>query len=206
MKAPAGCHERPKAVLQGLLWALGGKVFRTKLITLTYLMDEANYCLRDETVTGLSYRLDHRGPNAVDDEIARLMEELVVDGLVTISVQSTPQDGKTYGYEITSRLDHSSLPLSGDDWIEIQTTVHKYGGMTTAQVVEESKSTAPMQQASHQYERLNLRQDPSLALTSEDVADDPLLQEAIDAMLSDTGEGITLEELQESIGQPTSHQ
>ena len=206
MKAPTGNHNRPKAVLLGLLQALGGRVFRTDLINLMYLMDEANYRLRGETVTGLSYWLDYCGPNAVDDGIVRLLEELVDVGLITMTVHSTPHDSEAYGYEINSRSDPSDLPLSGDDWIEIQTAVHKYGDMTTVQIVKASKSTAPMQNASHQFERLKLQQDPSLVLTSEDIADDPLLREAIDAMLSDTGEGIALEELQESIGQPTSYQ
>ena len=199
-------RERPKAVLQGLLQTLGGRIFRTKLINLSYLIDEANCRLRGETVTGLSYWWDNCGPNSVGDEIVHLMEELVDDGLVTMSVHSTPQGGEAYGYQITSSSDPCSLSLSGDDWIEIQTAVHKYGDMTTAQIVEESKSTAPMQDATRRFERLELRRDPSLILTDEEIADDPLLQEALDAMLSDTGEGITLEELQESIGQPTSYQ
>ena len=206
MKAPTGSHKRPKAVLLGLLEALGGRVFRTDLINLTYLMDEANCRIRGETVTGLSYWLGRSGPNAVDDEIVRLLEELVDDGLVAMTVQSTPENGKVYGYQTTHRSDATGLPLSGDAWIEIQTAVHKYGDMTTAQIVKASKSTAPMQNVSRKFELLNLQRDPSLLLTGEDVANDPLLQEAIDAMLSDDGEGITLEELQESIGQPTSNQ
>ncbi len=206
MKVPARSLKRPKVVLVGLLQALGGRVFRTDLINLMYLMDEANCRFRGETVTGLSYWLDFCGPNAVDDGIVRLLEELVDIGLVTMTIHSTPQGGEAYGYEINSRLDPSHLPLSGDDWIEIQTAVHNYGDMTTVQIVKASRSTAPMQSASHQFERLNLQQDPSLVLTSDDIADDPLLREAVDAMLSDTGEGIALEELQESIGQPTSYQ
>ena len=174
--------------------------------TLTYLIDEANYRFRGETVTGLSYWWDHCGPNSVGNEVVRLLEELVDDGLVTMTVHSVPQGGEAYGYQITDDSDPSSLSLSSDDWIEIQTAVHKYGGMTTAQMVKESKSTAPMQNARRQYERLNLQQDPSLILTDKEIANDPLLQEAIDVMLSDTGEGITLEELPEGIGQPTSYQ
>ena len=157
-------------------------------------------------MTGLSYWWDHCGPNSVGNEVVRLLEELVDDGLVTMTVHSVPQGGEAYGYQITDDSDPSSLSLSSDDWIEIQTAVHKYGGMTTAQMVKESKSTAPMQNARRQYERLNLQQDPSLILTDKEIANDPLLQEAIDVMLSDTGEGITLEELPEGIGQPTSYQ
>ena len=206
MKAPPGRRDRPKAVLQGLLQALGGRVFRTKLISLTYLVDEANYRFRGETVTGLSYWREHCGVNSVDNEIVRLLEELVDDGLVTMTVHSMPQGGKAYGYQTTDRSDPASLSLSSDDWVEVQTAVHRYGGMTTAQIVKLSKSTAPMQNARRQYERLNLQQDPSLTLTDEEIADDPLLQEAIDAMLSDNDQGITLEELRESIGQPASYQ
>ena len=84
--------------------------------------------------------------------------------------------------------------------------MYKYGDMTTAQTVKESKSAVPMRRAHRQYERLNLQQDPSLILTNEEIADDPLMQEAIESMLSDTGEGVTLEELREDIGQPASYQ
>ena len=145
MKVPPGLRDRPKAVLQGLLQALGGRVFRTKLINLSYLIDEANYRFRGETVTGLSYWWEHCGVNSVDNEIVRLLEELVDDGLVTMTVHSMPQGGEAYGYQTTDRSDRSSISLSSDDWIEIQTAVHKYSGMTTAQIVKESKSTAPMQ-------------------------------------------------------------
>lgn len=206
MKAPPARRERAKAVLQGLLQSVGERVFRIKLINLTYLMDEANYRLRGETVTGLSYWWDGSGPNAVDDDIVHLLDELVDDGLVTMTVHSMPQSGEAYGYEITSRSDPSSLSLSSDDWVEIQTAVHKYGGMTTAQTVKESKLTIPMRGAHRMYERLDLQQDPSLMLTDEEIADDSLMQEAIEAMLSDTGEGVTLEELREGIGQPASYQ
>ena len=206
MKAPPGRRERSKAVLQGLLQALGGRVVRTKLISLTYLVDEANYRFRGETVTGLSYWWDQGGPNSVDNEMVCLLEELVDDGLVTMTVHSMPHGGEAYGYQINSCSGPSSLSLSSDDWVEIQTAVHKYGDMTTAQTVKESNSTAPMQDASRQYERLRLQQDPSRVLTEAEIADDPFLQEAIDAMSSDTGGGMTLEELRESIGQPTSYQ
>ena len=178
-------RSQAKAVLQGLLFTLGKIVYRTKLVKLTYLADEANYRFRGKTLTGLDYIWDNYGPNAEDNEIVVTLGELVRDGLVNMVEQPLPfGGGMTYRYEITDRLDPSDLPLSSDDWIEIHTAVHKYGKMNTRKIVRASKVTAPMKDA-HQYGQLELQQDPSLSLTDEEIANDPFLREAFDAVLSD---------------------
>ena len=176
--------QKAKAVLQGLLLTLGKRVFRTKLVKLTYLTDEANFRFRGETLTGLTYMWDNYGPNAEGNEIVVILDELDRDGLVRMTPQPLPSGDMSYFYESTDRSDPSLLPLSSDDWIEIHTAVQNYGDMNTKQIVRASKSTAPMKNAS-QYDRLNLRRDQSLTLTREDIANDPFLQEAVGAALSD---------------------
>ena len=177
-------HSRAKAVLQGLLLTLGKGVYRTKLVKLTYLTDEANFRFRGETLTGLSYRWDNYGPNAEGNEIVMMLDELVRDGLVTMTARPLPSGSMSYLYEATDCSDPTNLPLSSDDWIEIHTAVQNFGEMNRHQIVQASKSTAPMRDAS-QYDRLNLRRDRSLTLTDEDIASDPFLQEAVSAALSD---------------------
>ena len=177
-------RNRAKAVLQGLLLTLGKRVYRTKLVKLTYLTDEANFRFRGETLTGLSYMWDNYGPNAEGNEIVVILDELVRDGLVGMTPQPLPLGSMSYFYEATDRSDPSILPLSSDDWIEIHTAVQNYGDMNTRQIVQASKSTSPMKDAS-QYDRLNLRRDHSLTITDEDIASDLFLQEAVSAALSD---------------------
>ena len=113
-----------------------------------------------------------------------ILGELDRDGLVRMTPQPLPSGDMSYFYESTDRSDPSLLPLSSDDWIEIHTAVQNYGDMNTKQIVRASKLTAPMKNAS-QYDRLNLRRDQSLTLTHEDIANDPFLQEAVGAALSD---------------------
>lgn len=177
-------RSRAKAVLQGLLLTLGKRVYRTKLVKLTYLTDEANFRFRGETLTGLSYMWDNYGPNAEGNAIVAILDELVSDGLVRMTPQPLPLGSMSYLYEATDRSDPSLLHLSSDDWIEIRTAIQNYGDMNTRQIVQASKATPPMKGAS-QFDRLDLRHDPSLTLTNEDLANDPFLQEAVSAALSD---------------------
>ena len=172
--------ERSRAVLLGLLHALGSGVFRTKLVKLTYLLDEANYRFRGRSLTGFDYTWDHYGPNAEDNAIVRLLDELITDGLVSMTTSPVPPNAVAHTYQATDRLDPSVLPLSGHDWAEIQTAVSKYRSMNRDQIVRESKKTGPMQNAS-QYDRLEFKQDPSLQITDEEITADPFLQETLKA-------------------------
>ena len=72
--------DRTEAVLQGLLFALDKEVHRTKLVKLTYLLDEASYRLRGQTMTGLDYMWDRYGPNAADNAIVRSLNGQVSRG------------------------------------------------------------------------------------------------------------------------------
>ena len=185
--------DRATAVLQGLLFALGKETHRTKLVKLTYLLDEAYFRLRGHTMTGLEYVCEHYGPNSVDDAIVRALDEMAESGAATRSKRMTPFNAPAYGYRIAPDCDPVELPLSGDDWIEIHTAVYKYGGMNSNDIVRAAKSTAPFRTA-RQYERLAFIQDPPL--TPEEIAADPFWQETL-ASISSSAKRITLEELRE---------
>ena len=194
--------SRPKAVLLGLLLALGKDVYRTKFVKLTYLMDEANYRFRGESLTGFRYIWDHYGPNAANNAISDYLDLLVEDGLVRKDSHMLSENRIGFRYKLTGPLDPSDLPLSSDDWIEICTAVHKYGAMNRDDITRAAKSTKSMKEA-RQYGLLYMEQDPSLILTDEEIANDPFLQEALSVAKSDATEYITLEELRESIGEST---
>lgn len=191
-------HARLRAALLALVHTLGKKACKTTIANLVYLTDERNYQLRGETITGLEYIRERGGPNALGNGIVRMLDHLVKDGEITqeISIQL----GGVHRYRTSRNLDVSTLPLSGDDWIEIQTAIHKYGRMNTEDIVRESKNTIPVQNA-REYETLQLCQDQSLRITDEEIANDPLLRIAIQAKTADTGDRITLGKLRGYVGE-----
>ncbi len=187
--------SRPGAVLAGLLHALGKGVYRTKLVKLTYLLDEASYRLRGQTMTGFQYMWDNYGPNAEDNRIVRELDQMARAGVITMRrVMETP--GPAYLYKIGPCCGPATLPLSSDDWVEIHTTVHKYGKLTTKQVVKASKATAPMCGA-RQYGALVFTQDPPL--TPEEVDADPFWQETL-AAIDNQSDRISLDALRSQGG------
>lgn len=183
--------ERSEAALLGLLYALQRDVSRTKLVKLTYLLDESDYRLRGQTMTGFTYEWDHYGPNAEANAIVSTLDRMVETGSINMRVAPTPYGHGTCIYCIPHCYDPSSLPLSGDDWVEILSTVHKYGAMNRKQIVRESKATVPMLKA-RQYAPLEFEQDPPL--TPEEVAGDAFWQQTF-AAIADTSERITIDEL-----------
>ncbi len=189
--------DRAAAVLQGLLYVLGKGVYRTKLVKLTYLLDESSYRLRGQTMTGLNYIWDHYGPNAADNAIVCRLDDLAEAGKVSMSARQVGNGPVAYSYQLAQDFDPSALPLSGDDWSQIHSLVHKYGAMNRAQIVRESKATAPFLNA-QQYEQLEFKQAPTL--TTEEVSADPFWQETLAAM-RDNSERVTLEELREEVAQ-----
>ena len=150
--------SRPKAVLLGLLLALGKDVYRTKFVKLTYLMDEANYRFRGESLTGFRYIWDHYGPNAANNAISDYLDLLVEDGLVRKDSHMLSENRIGFRYKLTGPLDPSDLPLSSDDWIEICTAVHKYGAMNRDDITRAAKSTKSMKEA-RQYGLLYMEHD-----------------------------------------------
>ena len=148
---------RPEAVLAGLLYALAGSVYRTKLVKLVYLLDEANYRLRGQTMTGFEYVWDNYGPNAESNGIVHQLDGMVEAGMVVMRSTEGPQ-GPRYIYKISPHCDLANLQLTSDNWVEIYTAVSKYGKLNTRQIVSFSKATAPMRKAK-QYNALELTQD-----------------------------------------------
>lgn len=194
-------HARLRAMLLALLHTLGKKSCKTRIVKLVYLTDERNYQLRGETITGLEYIRERGGPNDRGNRIVRMLDRLVKDGELTEEVSVQPVGKVIHRYRTYKNLDVSTLPLSGDDWIEIQTAVHKYGQMKTEDIVRVTKNTIPVQN-SWEYETLQLCEDKTLRITDEDIANDPLLQIAIQAKTADTGDRITLDDLRGHVGEP----
>ena len=69
-------HPRLPAALLALLHTLGENASATKIINLLYLTDEANSRLRGQTITGIEYIRDSRGPNAKNNRVAQTLRTL----------------------------------------------------------------------------------------------------------------------------------
>ena len=190
-------YTRPEAILLGLLHVLGRDVARTKLVKLTYLMDEANYRLRGETMTGFEYIFDYYGPNAEGNAIVEMLGELGEEGLVDIHSRDMPGDRVMYLYRDMGKVDPDELPLSGDDWLEILAAVHKYGAMNREQIVAASKDTTPMMNAV-QFQRLQFQQDS--VLTDAEIASSVFWQETVAGMNNESTR-IPIEEIREQLEQ-----
>ena len=193
-------HDETKleSLLVGLLYALGSKVYRTKLVKMTYLIDEANYRLRGSTITGLTYLWDNYGPNAQGNDIVAALDRLEYKGAITKTVGKNPYGNPLYRYRIAREADITQLSLTDDDWHEIQAAVQKYKRMTVRQITRESKETEPIRQAG-QYDTLHFQQDKSLEITDCEIESDPFLRDTLSAIGNDSGERVSLRELRERI-------
>lgn len=187
-----------ESLLLGLLYALGTNVYRTKLVKITYLIDEANYRLRGNTITGLTYIWDNYGPNAESNDIVATLDRLAADGRVTMTRVRNYYGSPAYRYELARDTDITNLHLTDADWLEIQAAVQKYKDKSVGYITRASKATEPVQRAG-QYDTLDFRQDTSLYITDEEITNDPFLQETLYALRSDTGERVSLKELRERI-------
>jgi hypothetical protein len=183
--------RRPAAVLAGLLCALGREVYRTKFVKLAYLLDESNFRLHGETMTGFNYIWDNYGPNADDNDIVVEMDKMIADGVLTMSTHAI-MGNPAYRYQINPECSAVDLPLSSDDWTAIHTVVHKYGSLNREKIVAMSKATEPMRNA-RQGDDLVFVQDAPL--TEDVIASDPFWAETLEAM-ANPGKRIPLVELQ----------
>ena len=187
-----------ESLLLGMLYALGTNVHRTKLVKMAYLIDEANYRLRGNTITGLNYKWDNYGPNAESNDIVATLDRLADNGRVTMTRVKTYYGSPAYRYGIAGDMDITDLQLTDADWLEIQAAAQNYKEKSVGDITRASKATEPFKRAG-KYDRLDFQQDTSLNITAEEIADDPFLQETLHALRSDTGKRVSLEELRERI-------
>ena len=187
-----------ESLLLCLLHNMGTRAYRTKLVKITYLIDEAYYRLHGKTITGLTYIWDNYGPNPESNEIVRMLDRLAYEGSVTRSVGRTPTGNPTYSYKIADDFAADDLPLTESEWIEIQAATRKYKRMDVKSITTESKKTDAFRRAA-KYEALRFSRDASLVLADDDIANDPFLRETVESIEKDDGRRISLETLRENI-------
>lgn len=187
-----------ESLLLGLLHSMNARSYRTKLVKMTYLIDEAYYRLHGKTITGLTYIWDNYGPNAESNEIVRVLDRLAYEGSVTKSVGRTPTGNPTYSYKVADDFSAGSLPLTESEWIEIQAATRRYKRMNVKSITTESKKTDAFRRA-EKLGVLRFSRDASLVLAADDIANDPFLRETLESIKKDDGRRISLETLRENI-------
>ena len=187
-----------ESMLLGLLHLLGNRVYRTKLVKLTYLIDEANYRLRGNTITGLTYVWDNYGPNAESNDIVATLDRLEFKGLIDRFSGINAYGHRTYRYSLSGEIDVSDLSLTDVEWNELRAVVQNYGRMNVIQITRASKETGPIKRAG-QHDTLQFSQDTSLQITEDEISRDPFLKSTVSALQMDEGERVSLEELRKSI-------
>ena len=75
--------NRRESVVLGLLHAYGKEILRTKLVKMTYLLDNLHFEQVGKTMTGYDYHWDYYGPNAVGNAIIDTLSKLRTKGLVS---------------------------------------------------------------------------------------------------------------------------
>ncbi len=186
-------ERKLESVLLGILHILGKGSYRAQLVKMVYFIDEANSRLCGETVTGLTYIWDFYGPNAESDEIVKTLDVLKDTDVLDSMARRYPNAEGHY-YELSESIDPSKLDLTADEWAGIQSVVREYGKLNSTAIARVSKQTKPFEQA-EQHDTLCLQRDPALQITEKEIANDPLLREALSAIASDAGERVSLDEL-----------
>ena len=182
---------RPEAIIAGLLYALKGSVNRTKLVKLTYLLDESEYRLHGKTMTGFDYIWDNYGPNAKANGIVACLAGMVDRDLVTMQ-RLDGSHGPQYNYRVFRGCVPANLPLSSEDWVNIFAIAQNYGRLNSKVVVAKSKETEPMKRALGEDDDLVFNQDSPIS--EEEMAAVPLYMQ-VDEAMSDQSEWMTIEDL-----------
>lgn len=191
--------RRDEAVILGLLSQLRGKVVRTKFVKLMYLLDNTHFEHMGYPMTGIAYHWDHFGPNAVGQAITDTLTDLAARNFVSMTQSLTPYENYANNYCITETVRPEKLPIDEKDWAFIGTIVKRFGRKSREAVVAESKRTAAVQQA-QQYDVLEfVANDKIETLKQAFLADHKFAQETSQALDSQSGDWVSLEELRAEV-------
>ena len=192
-----------EAVILGLLSLFKQPVLRTKLVKLTYLLDNLRFENLGEQATEFRYVWDYYGPNAIGNAITDTLSSLAARELIVMTERMTPYENYAYYYRASNAVDRSALPLTDDDWVFIRAAFDRYGHLARSAVVTASKETEPMKDA-RQFEVLEFKQSADAGdLKGRFFADRQFVDETKRAA-SSPGERIRWEDLRAKLGQSTN--
>lgn len=194
---PASLNKIQSAIV-AILYLLGSRVHRTKLVKLVYLLDNLFYESIGRTLTSLEYMWDDYGPNAVSNAIVREADHLANEGILLLRQHTTMYGSIGYTYEVPQAWsDISGLLLDPTEWEFVRKAVQRYGHMSIASIVKASKETQPFKKA-RRYHLLEMHYDEKVRAAVEAVRSNDEFMEGIREGLeaAKRGEGKTLEQIQ----------
>ena len=187
--------DKSEAVLIGLLSVLDSAAPRTKLVNLTYLLDNLSLNQNGWAMTEFTYRSGEYGPSAGNSIVDRL-SDLSERGVAREIRGATPL-GDSARYRIREDFDKAKLPLDSDEWALIHSVVHTYGTLGVSEILKESKKAmiAWNGRQSEDLGSISNSERGSTKADSEDIEFDRMIREA----LSDRAERISIEELRRQV-------
>ena len=191
--------NRNEAVLLGLLCTLSKEVVRTKLVKMTYLLDNLRFEQTGHAMTSYRYHWDYYGPNAVGNAIADTLTKLGGKGVVHETHRLTSFENYANYYRCVG-VDASTLPLDETDWVYIQAIVTRYGSLARTRIVGESKSTLPMQDV-EQFDILEFRSNPDNEGLQQAFWEDGDFVGMTKEAISSSNDKISLEELRAELAE-----
>ena len=140
--------DRNESILLALLSRLDGWTVRTKIVKLSYMMDNEMFRQAGVRATEFDYKWDNYGPNDSSNSIVKTLDSLIERGVIEYTRTSNPfQDREfSHNYRVDPRV-APDLPLTADDWVFVHVTIKKWGGMTAGELAAESKTTLPFENA-----------------------------------------------------------
>ena len=121
--------DRNESVLLALLSRLDGWTVRTKIVKLSYLMDNEMFGQAGVRATEFDYKWDNYGPNDRSHSIVRTLDSLAERGVLKYTQTPNDYGELTHKYRVDSLLS-SDLALTPDDWVFVHVTMKKWGRMT----------------------------------------------------------------------------
>ncbi len=191
--------NRRESVVLGLLHAYGKEILRTKLVKMTYLLDNLHFEQVGKTMTGYDYHWDYYGPNAVGNAIVDTLSKLRTKGLVSDTQKLTSFETFANYYRVMD-VDPEELELNDSDWLYIHGIVKRYGPMTRQRVVAESKKALPMQGV-NQFDILKFTSNPNNERLREAFFEDKDFVRMTTEAMSGCHEKISLDELRAEVTQ-----
>ena len=192
-----------EAVVLGLLSLFKQPVLRTKLVKLTYLLDNLRFENLGEQATEFRYMWDYYGPNAIGNAITDTLSSLAARELIVMTERMTPYENYAHYYKVSNAVDRSALPLTNDDWVFIRAAFDRYGRLARSAVVTASKKTAPMKDA-RPFEVLEFKQNADTEALQERFFADRQFVDDTKRAASSPGERIGWEDFKAKLGKPAN--
>ncbi len=182
--------DKTRTAIKALLALTGRRTGRTKLVKLVYLADNRFYESLGRTTTGTQYLWDHYGPNAVDNAIVDVADQLAGKGEICRAASvSDGTDRFQYWVDDPNAVwAQAACSLNDGERQVLMDIARKYGRYTATDLTSLSKRTPPFANA-QQYDKLEFTQSDRAIELQKKLAAAPGLSEEVRKGLADLDAG-----------------